>query len=127
MMERDGLDGHGEFGGAVFVFAVVGEDEVLEFHEEFFGELRDFADFVFDDEHAEDDVAEEFAGVGVFEAGVAAEFADFADVVEDDAGEEGVSVELGVCGDDFFGEVEEGDRVFQQAADVCVVVADARG
>ena len=63
------------------------------------------------------DVAEQHALDGVLEADVPGEFADFADVVEDDAGEEQVAVEERVMGGDAVGEREEADDVLQQAAE----------
>ena len=63
------------------------------------------------------DVAEQRAFQGVFEAGGPGQFADLADVVQDDAGEDQVAHEHGVVRHDAVGEADEADHMLQQAAE----------
>ncbi len=67
------------------------------------------------------DVAQQRAFDGVVEADLPAQFADFADVVQDDAGEQQVAIEDGVVGGDAVGQSEQTDHVLQQAAEPGVV------
>ena len=73
-----------------------------------------------------DQVADELALIGVGEGAVVAELVDLADVVEEDARQQEVAVELGVEVDDPVGDREDGDDVFEQPPVVGVVVLDPR-
>ena len=75
---------------------------------------------------AHDQVADELALVGVGEGAVVGELVDLADVVQEDAGQQQVAVDLGIEVEDPVGDVEQGDDVLEQPALVGVVVLDAR-
>ena len=62
-------------------------------------------------------MAEQDALDGVVKADVPGELAEFADVVEDDAGDEQVAVEERIVGGDFVSEGEQADDVLKQAAE----------
>jgi hypothetical protein len=131
-MEGDGLKGHGEFGAAEFILAVMADDEVLEpqqqFRREFFlGESFGLGDFVFDGADDHDDVADELAFVAVAEFAVVSELIDFAGVVQEGAEEEQIAVELGIERSDDAADFHQTDDVGQEAAAVGVVVFDSGG
>jgi hypothetical protein len=131
-MERDGLERHGELGAAELVRAVMADDHVLQPEQElvwkrFAGQLGASGGLLSDHLHAHDEVSDELSFVGVGESAVIRELVDLADVVEEDAGEQQVAIQLGVEFRDPAGDVQEVDDVFDQTALVCVVVLDAGG
>ena len=102
-MQRDRLEGHRQLGAAELVGAVVADDHVLEPQEQLGRErlarqLGAPLDLLREHLHAHDQVPDELALVGVGEGPVVGQLVDLADVVEEDAGQEQVAVDLGVEG-----------------------------
>ena len=106
--EQYGFGRHGELGGAELVFAVVREDHVLDENAELVGEWGEGLDFFAEHALGDADVADHLAFEGVAEAGLPAELADFADVVQDGSGDEEVGVDLGVEGGGGPADADEG-------------------
>ena len=88
------------------------------------GQVGGPLDLVAEHLDAHDQVADELALVGVAEGAVVAQLVDLADVVEEDAGQQQVAIELGVEVDDPVGDGQQGDDVLEQPAVVGVVVLD---
>ncbi len=76
--------------------------------------------------HAHDQVPHELALIGVGERPVIRQLVDLADVVQEDAGQEQVAVDLGVEIDDPVGHVEQRHDVLDQPPLVGMVVLDPR-
>ena len=89
------------------------------------GQVRHLRRLLVQHLHADDEVADQLALVGVAEDAAVAQLADLADVVQEDAHQQQVAVQLGIERQQAVGRVEQGDDVLQQAAEVGVMVADA--
>ena len=76
--------------------------------------------------HAHDQVPHELPLVGVAECVVVRQLVDLADVVQEDAGQEQVTVDFGVEVGDPVGHVQERDDVLEQPSLIRVVVLDSR-
>jgi uncharacterized protein YciU (UPF0263 family) len=76
----------------------------------------ELGDFFLEEALGDGDVADELAFEGVVEAGGPGELADFADVVEDGAGDEEVGVDFGVEGRGGAADADEMENVFEEAA-----------
>jgi hypothetical protein len=74
---------------------------------------------------ADVDMADELPFVGVAEDAVEAELADLADVVQENAHEQQVAVDFGIEGRQPVDPLQEGDDVFEEPAQIGVVVANA--
>ena len=137
VVEGDGFGGLGEDGGAEFEGAVMGGDEVEEVEADVLGvgveegpgggfrEVHEVAPEFVDEFEAEGDVAEHFAVevVGLGEAGLGvAVFPHFAAVVEEDAGDEEVAIEVGIDGAEGVGGAHHLGDVLDEAAAACVVI-----
>ncbi|SDT97611.1 hypothetical protein SAMN05444156_1196 [Verrucomicrobium sp. GAS474] len=144
VVEGPGFGGAGGDGGAVFALAVVGGDEVEEVEAdgfggglvaggggEFeFGVVLEGAPEVVGEFDADGDVAHEFSdeGVGHEEAlGLVVVFPEFAAVVEEDAEDDEVPVEVGVDGAEGLGAADHLGDVFDEAAAAGVVVVAGGG
>jgi hypothetical protein len=143
--EEHRLRRHGKLGAAELELAVMGENHVFDQDAEagwelLRGVLRGVVrgrrglglggcggvqegDFFVEHALADGDVTDELAFEGVVEAGAPGEFADFADVVEDGAGEEEVGVDFRVEGRGRQADADEGEDVLEEATDPGVVEA----
>ena len=106
------------------------QDQVLQPQQQFgrerlAGQVRHLPHLLVEHLDADDQVADQLALVGVGEGPVVAQLAHLADVVQEDAHQQQVAVQLGVERREAVGGVEQRDDVLQQAAEVGVVVADA--
>src|ERR1019366_5506917 len=113
--------GHGQFGRAELVLAVVAEDHVLDQHAQLLRETGQGGDLLAQHSLRDGDVSNHLAFEGVAEGGSPAQFAHLADVVEDGAGDQQVRVDLGVEGRGCAADAHQGDDVLQQASDPGVV------
>lgn len=142
VVKGDGFGGFGEDRGAEFELAVVGGDEMEEVEADVlavgveegpvggFGEVHEIAPEFIDEFEAEGDVAEHFAVkiVGLGEAGLGvAVFPHFAAVVEEDAGDEEVAVEVGIDGAEGVAGAHHLGDVLDEAAAAGVVVFTGGG
>ena len=121
----------GSFGLPNSYGAVVADDHVLEpqqqlGRERLAGQVGRLLDLVAEHLHAHDQVADELPLVGVGEGAVVAQLVDLADVVQEDARQQQVAVELGIEVGDPVGRRQERDDVLEQPAVVGVVVLDPR-
>ncbi len=83
----------------------------------------ELGDFFLEEALGDGDVADELAFQRVVEAAGPGELADFADVVEDGAGDEEVGVDFGVEGCGGAADADEGEDMLEQAAEPGVVEA----
>ena len=117
-MQGDSLGRHWELGAAELVGPVVAENHVLEPQQQLWrkrlaGQVRHAGYFLVEHLYTDDQVADELSLVGIGEGAVVAKLADLADVVEKNAGQQQVAVELGIKGQKALRGVEQGDDVFQ--------------
>jgi len=120
-VEGGRLDDGGFFGGAEFVFAVVGEDAVADLRREDGREALDLLDLLVDHLTADDDVADELALLGVVVLGEGGELADLADVVEKGDADEEVALEEGIALAVEVAELGDAEGVLTEAADKAMV------
>ena len=120
-VEHEGFGDHGQLGRAELQASVVREHQMKDDGAQARGKIGDGVDGVLDHADADGDVAEELALDGVVEAGLPGEFADFADVVEQDPGVDEIGQDDGVVRDDALGEAEQADDMLQKAAEPGVV------
>src|SRR4051812_28017153 len=130
-MKRHGFQGHGQLGAAELVGAVVADDHVLEPQEEFAGkwfagQLLGPFNLVAQHLDAHDQVTYKLPQIGVGEGTIIRKFVDLADIVQENAGQEKVSIDFRIEIDDAIGNVEQGDHVLEQPALIGVVVLDPR-
>lgn len=131
-INKDRFGRHRQLGAAVGQFAMMGDDHVLqaELHlggERLTGQLLRLLDLVTEHFHAHDDVADQFAFIRVAERGIVTEFADLADVVQKNAHDQQIAVDARIDRRETVRAVHHGDDVFQEAADVGVMLAHTGG
>src|SRR5271157_4930607 len=119
--EGQGFGNHGQLGGAELQLAMVRQNHVQDQSFEARREVGQAVDGALDQRCADVYVAQQDAFDGVIEAGFPGEFVQLADVVQDDAGQQQVTVEERVMRGDAFGQGQQTDNVLQQAAEPGVV------
>jgi len=92
-MDKQGFGEDGAFGGAVFVAARVGEDDVFELQRQFFRKIRNIRDRLFHHPVADNDMPQEIPLVRIKIVGIAAQFAELPDIVQQDAGNDKLGVQ----------------------------------
>ena len=120
-MERNGFRRHRQHRAAKIVRPVMAENHVHDSPFQFAGkrftrfrvQLANFLGHHFD---ADDEMANQLAFIGVLQAGLAGHLADFAKIVQEDAAEHEVGVQLRVNLADFLRNIHQCDDMFEQAA-----------
>src|SRR5262245_10389974 len=90
-------------------------------------QIRDFWHLLVKHLHADYDMADKLSLVRVSEDTLVAEFADLSDVMEKDACQKKITIELRVNRRQAVGGLQQCDDVLEQAAQISMVVADAGG
>jgi hypothetical protein len=127
-VDGDRLRRHRRLRAAELVRAVVADNDVLQPQQQLGGErlagqLLDTRRLLVEHLDADDQVPDQLALVAVAKRALVGQFAQFADIMEEEAHQEEVAVELRVQRRDAVGGIEQSDGVFQQPADVGVVDA----
>ena len=130
LVKGEGLECHGQLGGAELVGSMVAGDHVLDtdFRLGIEGLARaalDVVDLGIDNLQAEQHMAEELPGIGVRETLLAFEFDRFADVVHEHTDEQEIAIHVGVEWSDQVGQPREVHHVVEQASGVGMVMLDA--
>src|SRR5271156_951199 len=113
-------------GRTKFVGSMMAQNQMLNQHGERSGKIRDGANLFTNHRSADTDVAQQAPLGGVVNAAAVTELINFPDVVQDDAGQKQVRVELGVVGRNRAAQTDEAHDVFEQAADEGVVHGHGR-
>jgi hypothetical protein len=126
--DEDCLGRAGQLGRPVLGNAVVREDDVLQDGEQPLRQPDPLSEhqllsLVVEHQGTFDDVADQFAPVGVVEGLVVDQFAGLAQVVQEQAEDHDIAVDLGIERADGIAELDQIERVFEQAAEVGVVHA----
>src|SRR5271154_4985976 len=126
-MQRHSFASLRQGGRTKFVGAVVAQNQMLNQHGERSGKIRDGSNLFTNHRSANADVAQQAPLRGVVDAAAVAELINFPDVVQHDAGQKQVRVELGIVRRNRATQTDEAHDVFQQAADERVVHGHGRG
>ena len=112
VVQGDRLGRHRQLRAAEFVGAVMAQDHVLEPQQQFGGErlagqVRHLGRLLVQHLDADDEVADQLALVGVAENAVVAQLAHLADVVQENADQQQIAVQLGIERQHAVGRVEQ--------------------